>query len=63
MDVEDLATTFEVGEREVELAVKATRTTEGGVDGVGSVGGADDDDLACEGGQRSQLPQTWSDEK
>ena len=44
VDVQDLTTGGHVWEGEAEFAVEAAWTAEGGVDGVGTVGGADDDD-------------------
>ena len=45
VDVEDLSSSCFVGEREVELSIESSRSTKSWVDGVGSVGGSDDDDL------------------
>lgn len=47
VDVEDLSTSGFVGEREVELSVESSRSTKSWVDGVGSVGGSDNDHLTC----------------
>jgi len=45
VDVEDLSSSRFVGKREVELSIESSWSTKSWVDGVGSVGGSDNDDL------------------
>ena len=44
VDAEYLETAILVGDADVDLAVEAAEPTEGGIDGVGTVGGTDDND-------------------
>mmetsp|Transcript_536 Transcript_536/g.849 ORF Transcript_536/g.849 Transcript_536/m.849 type:complete len:322 (-) Transcript_536:300-1265(-) len=46
VDAHDFHTADLIGDTDIDFSVEATSTTEGRVDGVGSVGGGNDDDLA-----------------
>lgn len=46
MDIDDLASSVDIRQREVELSVEPTGATQGGVDRVGTIRRTDDDDLS-----------------
>lgn len=62
VDVQNLATSGFIGEGEVELSVKSSRTTKSWVNGVRSVGGSNDNDLTWERKRRKrEVSVVWSE--
>lgn len=46
VDSQDLETTYFIGHTNVDLSVESTESTQGGVEGVRSVGSSNDDDMS-----------------